>query len=168
MLFNVSQLLRSPIGEERCYDIEVEPPLRGGTASLVRTPRGVLVRFDADVLLEAVCSRCLTPFAYEARIEFDEVYVQEFDVVTGARIEADEEDDEDAFRIGRDHLIDTREAVRQYSEMATAMQPLCRPDCPGLCPECGQDLSIGGCRCERTPLDTRWTALAELKQTLHG
>lgn len=168
MLFNVSQLLRSPVGEARQYALEPQPPVHSGTAELVRTPGGVLVTVHADVVLDAVCSRCLTPFGYPAHIDFDEIFVQQFDAVTGARIDPEDGEDEEAFRIGQNHLIDIREAVRQYSEMATAMQPLCRPDCPGLCPECGQDLSVGGCRCERTPLDTRWSALAALKQTLHG
>jgi uncharacterized protein len=141
--------------------------VHGGSASLVRTPGGVLVSVQADVVIEATCSRCLAPFGYPAHIEFEEIFVQRYDAVSGARLEPEEED-EDSFVIGADHLIDITEAVRQYSEMATAMQPLCSPDCPGLCPECGQDLSVGGCRCEREPLDTRWSALAALKQTLHG
>lgn len=168
MLFNVSQLLRSPVGEARHYTLDREAPVHGGTADLVRLPGGVLVTVSADVVLDAVCSRCLTPFGYPAHIDFDEIFVQEFDAATGARLEAQEGEDDESFRIGANHLIDIREAVRQYSEMATAIQPLCRPDCPGLCPECGQDLSAGGCRCEREAPDTRWSALAALKQTLDG
>lgn len=168
MLFNVSQLLRSPVGETRHYVLDAAPPVHAGTAELVRLPGGVLVTVKADVVLDAVCSRCLTPFGYPAHIEFDEIYVQEYDAVTAARLEPPEDADDETFRIGADHLIDISEAVRQYSEMATAMQPLCRPDCPGLCPACGRDLTVGGCECEREVTDTRWSALAALKQTLHG
>ncbi len=168
MLFNVSQLLRSPAGEARHYVLEPEPPVHSGAADLVRLPGGVLVTVSADVVLDSVCSRCLAPFGYPAHIDFDEVYVQEFDAATGAHLEPQAGEDDDSFRIGANHLIDITEAVRQYSEMATAMQPLCSPDCPGLCPVCGQDLSVGGCRCEREASDTRWSALAALKQTLHG
>jgi len=168
MLFNVSQLLRSPVGEMRHYVLDPEPPVHAGTADLVRLPSGVLVTVSANVVLDLVCSRCLAPFGSPAHIDFDEIYVQQYDAATGARLDTQNDEDEDSFRIGADHLIDITEAVRQYSEMATAMQPLCSPDCPGLCPECGQDLSVGGCRCEREATDTRWSALAALKQTLHG
>ena len=76
-----------------------------------------------------------------------------------------EPEDGEAFRIGLDNTIDISEAVRQYSEVAAEMQPLCRPDCPGICPVCGQDLTIGDCSCDRTPVDPRWAALAALKRS---
>ncbi len=163
MLFNVSQLLREPVGSTRRYELEPEVPVHRGRVELIRTPGGVLVRCVADVLLEAECSRCLTQFAYPAHVQFEEVFAQLYDVLTGARLAPPEEPE--AFTIGADHTIDISEAVRQYSEMAAAMQPLCRPDCPGICPECGQDLSIAACRCERAPLDARWAALAALKRS---
>lgn len=166
MLYNVSQLLRSPVGETRHYAIEHQEPVHRGSATLTRVPGGVLVAVSADVIIDSVCSRCLAPFGYPAHIDFEEIFVQQIDPVTGARIESD--DNEDAFRISENHLIDIREAVRQYIEMASAMQPLCAPDCPGICPDCGQDLALGPCRCEGQGIDTRWSALAALKQTFHG
>lgn len=163
MLFNVSQLLKEPTGASRCYDLEPVPPVHRGSAELLRVPGGVLVRCEAGVLIEAECSRCLAPFAYPADIEFEETYVQQYDVATGAQLPKPE--DEDGFTIDSNHTIDISEAVRQYSETAAVMQPLCRPDCPGICPECGQDLGIAACRCDRAPIDSRWAALAALKRS---
>lgn len=162
MQFNVSLLLREPVGATRRYGLEAEAPIHRGRVVLTRTPGGVLVQADAEVVLEAACSRCLAPFGYGARITFDEIYYQQVDVATGARLERPEEEPE-AFLIGLHHTIDITEAVRQYSEMAAAMQPLCRPDCPGICPICGQDLGIATCRCDRSAADPRWAALAALK-----
>lgn len=162
MLFNVSTLLREPVGSTRRYALEPEVPVHGGTVELLRVPAGVLVRTRAVVLLEAACSRCLSPFAYPAHISFEEIYYQQVDLHSGVRLA--EPEDPEAFRIGLDNSIDISEAVRQYSEVAAAMQPLCRPDCPGICPVCGQDLSIGDCSCDRTPADPRWAALAALKR----
>jgi len=171
MLFNVSQLLREHIGSSRSYafnaEPDVQPPVHRGAAELIRTPDGVLVRASADVVIEANCSRCLAAFGYPAHIVFDETYVQQYDVTTGARVEL-ESDDADAFVISANHTIDISEAVRQYSETAAEMQPLCRPDCPGICPECGTDLTIAKCRCDRTPMDSRWAALAALKLSTNG
>lgn len=167
MQFNVSQLLREPVGATREYTLTPEPPVHRGTVEMIRTPDGVLVRAEADVLIEAVCSRCLTPFAYPAHISFEEIFYQQVDVVTGRRLENDGAEPE-SFLIDANHTIDITEAVRQYSEMAAAMQPLCRSDCPGICPVCGQDLTIASCDCDRTPLDPRWGALAALMRSDDG
>ena len=165
MLFNVSQLLRSEVGASRRYDLEPEAPVHRGHVELIRTPGGILVRCEADVVLDADCSRCLAPFGYVAKIGFEEIYVQQVDLHTGRKAPIE---DPDAFRIGVDNTIDITEAVRQYSEMAAEMQPLCRPDCPGMCPICGTDMSIAPCQCDRTPLDPRWEALVALKQRTNG
>lgn len=161
MQFNVSQLLREHVGSTRDYELAPEPPVHRGSVELLKTQDGVLVRVQADVVLEAACSRCVTPFGYPARLAFEEVYYTQVDLVTGERVETPEE--EDAFLIDERHTIDITEAVRQYSEMAAAMQPLCRADCPGLCPVCGRDLSVGTCECARERIDPRWEALAGLK-----
>jgi uncharacterized protein len=163
MQFNVSQLLRERVGETREYELLAEFPFHRGTALLTRIPDGVLVQVEADVVLDAACSRCLAPFGYPAHIEFEESFVQVVDMLTGERhpLEAGDE----RFVIDEHHTIDISEAVRQYSEMAAAMQPLCRPDCPGICPECGRDLSIASCECDRTATDPRWAALAALRTT---
>jgi uncharacterized protein len=166
MLFNVSQLLREPVGATREYTLEADPPIHQGTAELIRTPGGVLVRVEAEVIIEDVCSRCLVPFGYPAPIRFEEVFAQQVDVVSGVRLS--EPDDPESFRIDLAHTIDITEAVRQYTEMAAVMQPLCRPDCPGICPECGQDLSVVRCGCDRSPIDSRWAALAALKRPAKG
>lgn len=164
MLFNVSQLLRERFGAARFYTLERQPPIHRGSAELIRTPDGILVRAEANVAIEANCSRCLAPFGYPEHIDFEEVFIQRYDVVSGAKLTPADEDEE-AFWISSSHTIDITEAVRQYSEMAAEMQPLCRPDCPGICPECGVDLSVANCRCDRTPVDSRWAALAALKRS---
>ena len=167
MFFSVSGLLQEDIGATRKHELPPEGPLLRGAVDLVRLAHAVLVRFRGDVCVDAVCSRCLAPFSYVARVRFEEVFVQQVDVATGAKVESEEGDDE-SFLIGLDHTIDITEAVRQYTEMAAAMQPLCQPECPGLCTECGQDLTLGACACDRTPLDSRWAALAELRLRSNG
>jgi uncharacterized protein len=166
MLFNVSGLLRELTGAVRHYELDAEPPVHRGSVDLVRMPRGVLVRCEAEVVIEDRCSRCLVPFGYPAHIEFEEIYAQQVDLITGARLEVP--DDPDAFLISSNHTIDITEAVRQYMEVSAAMQPLCRDDCPGICPDCGRDLGESPCSCNRTTLDSRWAALAALKTTANG
>ncbi len=161
MLFNVSGLLREPIGATRRHSLAPEPPIHGGQVELVRLPGAILVRCRATVFIDAVCSRCVAPFSYREAVEFEEVFAQQVDVVTGAKVEAPP--GEDGFVVSTSHMIDITEAVRQYVEAAAEMQPLCRADCPGLCPECGQDLTVAACACDRSPIDQRWAALARMK-----
>lgn len=166
MFFNVSGLLRSEVGATRNFTLEKEDPVLAGQVELLRVPNGVLVRCEAEVILEAQCSRCLVPFCYSANIGFEEVYQQQVDLLSGHRIEHDDEDD--TVLISLDNTIDIREGVRQYSEMAAEMRPLCKPDCPGLCPVCGADLNIAPCQCDRTPADPRWAALFALQRSNNG
>ncbi len=166
MQFNVSLLLREPVGATRHVALEAEPPIHRGDVHLTHTPGGVLVHVRADVVLDASCSRCLAPFGYAASIDFEEIFYQQVDVATGAPLPASGEPD--VFLINLNHTIDITEAVRQYSEMAAEMQPLCRPDCPGICPVCGQDLGIATCQCDRTVTDPRWAPLAALKRAQNG
>ena len=166
MQFNVSQLLRDGVGASRRYALAPEPPVHRGEIELIRTPQGVLVRANVKVVLDATCSRCLVPFGYRAAVAFEEVYLQLYDVMSGARLNV--EGDPESFTIDARHTIDITEAVRQYSETAAALQPLCRPDCPGFCAGCGADLSVAPCRCERAPIDARWAALEKLKSSANG
>ncbi len=163
MQFNVSQLLREHVGATRSYVLEPHPPIHRGALEFTRTPDGVLVRFDGEVILDANCSRCLAAFGYPVEVQFEEIFVQQVDVATGAKLPPPE--DSESPLIDLSHTIDITEAVRQYSEMAAEMQPLCRPDCPGICPECGTDLNLGDCTCDRGPVDSRWAALAALKRS---
>ena len=161
--FNASQLLLAAVGESRRHTLAPSGSLRGGSVELIRLDSGVLVRASLTVAVDVDCSRCLAPLTTVAPIEFDEVYEQRYDPGTGVALDEDERDPE-AFGIGRDHVIDITEGVRQYCEAAAPMQPLCSVDCQGLCPGCGIDRSVGDCACAAESSDPRWAALAALKK----
>lgn len=59
--------------------------------------------------------------------------------------------------------IDLTEKIVESMILALPMKPLCRPDCRGLCPECGQVLNKTACDCRLDGIDPR---LAELEQLL--
>jgi len=56
-----------------------------------------------------------------------------------------ERDDYMLFHDGR--RLDLRETVRELLLLELPITPRCREDCPGLCPKCGADLSLGPCNC---------------------
>lgn len=168
MEFNVSGLIQDGIGATRRHELDGFLPVEGGAPErvtgdleLLRTKAGVLVRAHLHVFEPEVCSRCLQPLEERVPIEFEEEFQSTVDVQTGQPVA--EKPDDDAFVIDAQHALDLTEAIRQYREASATMQPLCRPDCRGLCPHCGRDLNAGDCDCDRDTIDGRWAALAALR-----
>ena len=166
MRFNVSGLVQEGIGATRTYPVQGTLERDGtgseevaGEVELVRTKAGVLVRAHLTLVEPEVCSRCLKPLDETVAIEFEEEFQSTVDL-RGAAVA--EPVDPDAFRIDDQHMLDLTEAVRQYREVSLDMQPLCKPDCRGLCPSCGKDLNLGDCDCESGAIDSRWAGLSAL------
>ena len=72
-------------------------------------------------------------------------------------------DEDDEVRELQDDLIDLEPALRDAVVPALPYRPLCREDCPGLCPECGARLADDPGHGHRR-IDPRWEALAGLEQ----
>jgi uncharacterized protein len=166
--YNVATLLREPVGATREYDIDervlvdIEAPRLErvtGHATFLRTKDGVLVTARLTGAEHEPCSRCLRDMEAPVSLEISEEFLASVDAVTGARLPAPE--DPEAFKIDVQHTLDLDDAVRQYWTAALPMQPLCRPDCRGLCPRCGSDLNLGPCSCPPEE-DERWSALRQL------
>ena len=58
-------------------------------------------------------------------------------------------------------------AVGAQQQLNIPMKPLCRPDCKGLCAQCGADLNLGACACTPPKSDPRWAALSALRGDGH-
>ena len=172
MLFNVSTLLSEPVGSIRTYEVEDEQARVpeedyersvSGNLRLLRTTRGVLVHATVTVCPLLECGLCLAPFERDLELDFDEEFVTETDPITGESLEDIGPDD---FRI-RDHQhLDLSEAVRQYEQSTLSLRPTCRPECAGLCPQCGQNLNEQACGCRQDNVDSRWSGLAGLAERL--
>ena len=174
MQFNVSSFLRAPTGAVREYEIDDDVKIDDapaaarhrlrGRARMDRTTDGILVRAEMRSHLDAECSRCLRAVKVPVVLEFEEEYLPIVDVTTGARVQIPE-GREDAYRINELHILDLEVAARQYWTMTEPMAPLCREDCPGLCPVCGEDMSKTGHACTADEIDARWSKLAELRSS---
>ncbi len=169
MEMNVSQLLKEPIGSSRKYKIDEALDIAedkrdnafSGEISLLRTQRGILARAGLHTELELTCGRCLSALRYPLDINFEEEYIQTIDVNSGLPLETSGE--LGSFTIDEHHIIDLREAVRQYALLLIPMKPLCREGCEGLCPECGRNLNQGPCGCPVRTVDPRWSKLMNLR-----
>lgn len=168
MQFNVLQELRHQLGSVTTYDIS-EPRVRledselrdvSGTLVFLRTDRGLLATFKVRAHVSARCARCLTEADCPVEMEFQEEFIAVVDANTGARVHLSEDDE--AFQIGPDFVLDLREPIRQYGVMAEPVKPLCRADCAGLCPTCGSNLNEDACECAPA-VDERLSVLAGIE-----
>lgn len=131
---NVSQLLREAVGATRQYDLAdvVDPELAGpirGSAKLIHTNRGVLVRGTLSVEVRLTCSRCLGTFSQRIDSTAEEEFLPTVDVHSGLAVPQSQESDE--FTIDDKNTLDLGELIRQYTLLNSPMKPLCRPDCSG-------------------------------------
>jgi uncharacterized protein len=111
---------------------------------------GVLLTGTARARVVGECVRCLDPIERSLDAEFQELYVY-------PDVEVDGEEAAETLRLDGD-LIDLEQVIRDAVVLALPLMPLCRDDCPGLCPDCGVRLAEepehdhpGG--------DLRWAAL---------
>lgn len=114
---------------------------------------GVLVTGTVAVTLTGQCGRCLEPVADDLEIEIVELFAY-------ADSATDETTEEDEVHRVHGELIDVEPVVRDAVVLALPWTPLCRPDCAGLCPECGQRLDDLPAGHAHETIDPRWAALA--------
>ncbi|MCH9647500.1 MAG: DUF177 domain-containing protein [Deltaproteobacteria bacterium] len=62
--------------------------------------------------------------------------------------------------------LDTAPIFLEQMQLNVPMKPLCREDCQGLCPHCGENRNKVSCSCESQVVDPRWAALKGLRGTL--
>ena len=168
MNYNVSQLLKEPIGSEREFNIdegefgdsEYTMDCASGSVRMVRTHQGIWAKGQLTVRVAQDCSRCLNDFSETLELEIDEEYFPELDVRTGRR-ELPPNDWEGLY-IGADHMLDLAEATWQSALAVLPLKPLCKSDCVGICDRCGVDRNRNTCDCYAMDIDHRWAALRSL------
>ncbi|MDR2974312.1 MAG: DUF177 domain-containing protein, partial [Propionibacteriaceae bacterium] len=111
---------------------------------------GVLVDARVETIMDAQCSRCLVEFSLPVDVEFQELYVYPE--------QADDYAEEDVSFIHSD-AIDLEPIIRDAIIVEQPLIPLCRPDCRGLCPQCGVDLNADPDHHHDDAVDSRWLGL---------
>src|SRR5208337_2932579 len=178
MEFTVIELEREPID----FDLELAPgevdfsheaeqhgPLAAsGHAEVLhehRGPRDIV----ADIRLrghfagnfQVPCARCVEPVEIPLAADYDLIF---------RPAEADAEAPERSItapetEIGyyqKDSLL-LEDVLREQVLLSLPVRTLCKPDCKGLCPRCGENRNSLACTCEEGPSDPRWEALAGLR-----
>ncbi|WP_299574660.1 DUF177 domain-containing protein [uncultured Williamsia sp.] len=119
---------------------------------------GVLVTGTVSGETAGQCARCLEPLGDTVTVFLTELYAYP-DSTTDQTSDAD-----DVHRIDDDH-IDLEQAVIDAIALDLPMTPLCRPDCAGLCSECGVRLDAAGPDHGHEVIDPRWAALKDIATT---
>src|SRR5262249_39691494 len=116
---------------------------------------GVLVSGSITAPLEGECGRCLRPITDTLSVSIQELYAYEHSTT-------DETTDEDEGGRLEGDLLDLEPALRDAVVLALPNHPLCRGDCPGLCPECGAHWDELPPDHTHHLVDPRWAALSEI------
>ena len=166
LVLNISRLGRRP-GSMMTVAETVPSPLRIGL-DLIAIDEGAPL--DLDLRLESVsegvlvsgtmsaptsgeCARCLTPVTGRVEIDLTELYAYPASA-TDETTEADE--------VGRvvDDTVNLEQPIIDAVGLALPFAPRCRPDCVGLCPECGVPLATAEPGHHHEQIDPRWAKLA--------
>ncbi|MEZ0395065.1 MAG: DUF177 domain-containing protein [Anaerolineales bacterium] len=157
---NVGFLISATIGTNRDFVFDYERMQLGddlmmsgfgGTARFSRTPQGLLLQadFHGSVMLE--CVRCLTEYQQFLHWEFTDLYAFDRRSLSESNL-----------LVPETGQIDLAPLLREYAFLEFPINPICKPDCKGLCPVCGANLNETDCGHSSSGADSPFAALKEL------
>jgi uncharacterized protein len=120
----------------------------------------IRVRGHLAVQMEADCDRCLEPARYPVDSDF-ELYYSPLTEALGEEKSLNNGEIEMGFYQGDG--LELNDVLREYVLLALPMQRVCREECKGICPECGQNRNQTECQCQAAATDDRWAVLKQLK-----
>jgi uncharacterized protein len=154
-------------GEGRRLDLPVRiDPMELGGQTYAASPETVPTRLDISrpssgyafrlrfpFSIEGPCMRCLEPASIETEVDAREVD------------QHNTEDEELLSPYVLDDELDLGRWAHDAALLAIPTQFLCRPDCAGLCPVCGESLNDTNPEDHQhgQSLDPRWSKLNDLK-----
>src|ERR1700759_2469908 len=162
-LFDLSRLgLTSGEGRRLDLHVHVDPFHYGGQTYQVMpelvpvrldvsrtTGNGFALRLRFSASLEGPCMRCLDPATPSFEVDAREIHQPG----GGDELQSPYVEDE----------LDLEAWARDALALALPAQLTCRPDCAGLCPQCGADLNADPDHAHESAPSARWAKLSELK-----
>lgn len=120
-----------------------------GKLRLTRANKRILAKGQLETIIQAECVRCLTEFQLPLTLQFEELFA--FSAAA-----------DPVYFVDEGGWLSLRQPVREQILLAMPIQTLCRPNCKGLCSQCGANLNDGPCNCETDDTDPRLAALKSL------
>jgi uncharacterized protein len=156
----VGFILHQSVGFSRNFDFDLPSLAFGGdlaagslkgSVRLTRTAQGLYAKGTLQASTRVECVRCLTEFDHLLTAEVNDLFTYPPD--PGA---------DPLLVIPETGVLDLTPLVREVLLLDLPMQPLCRPDCQGLCPECGGNRNLSPCEHPEAEIDPRLAALKSL------
>ena len=157
---NVGSLLHQGAGTSQEFEFDLpaiqvgddlELSFLRGVLRLTRTGEGLYIEGALESELELDCDRCLTSLNQALSVELGEL------LYYPPRPGTDPSEG-----VPETGILDLRPLVRDHFFLDMPTHSLCRSDCKGLCPECGNNLNESNCEHPETELDPRFAALKSL------
>jgi len=126
--------------------------------------KDIRLRGRLSTQLELQCARCLESVPQDIKRDFELLFRP-----LGADAGRDELSVTDAeaeigYYEGAGLLLE--DVLREQVLLALPLKTTCRPDCRGLCPQCGKNLNQEQCSCSNQVEDPRWAALKDVRSRL--
>ncbi len=149
--------------DEPCFaedeELDCVSPVKG-KVEITNSGPLLLVRGKVVTDVRLFCGRCLTDVILPIEVEIDEGFPL---VHVGDSVFAQPEEEEDtASELVNNNILDLEELIRQDLLVGIPIQPLCEPECKGLCPTCGQNLNVEDCACPPETIESPLQVLARL------
>jgi uncharacterized protein len=157
--FDLSPLIGAHPGERLTFYLDEGPRQWNdittdfllGTFHFTRVQKGILVQGKINTQVQSECVRCLKPFSLKMTLEVEEI------------IGLTKQPDPDTpYHITEEGLFNASSLLREQTWVALPIKPLCAPECPGFCPQCGADLSVTTCDCHQGEINPHFATLASL------
>lgn len=144
------------------------------SARLTKAGDQIYVEGVIDGTFVRECVRCLKQYEAYAEVPFTVSYQgpdpsgrSRSRATKDRRHESDDErtletsDQEDDLYFWTGDRVELAEMLREHIILSTPMQPLCREECRGLCPVCGQDRNEASCNCIEASITNPFAILQE-------
>lgn len=112
---------------------------------LTNAGKGILVTGLVSGRVLGTCDRCLEEAVLDLTGEVEEYYLFRQEATADGSDTLGDDDEMDFSWVGEDHTIDLTDAISSALLMETPYVVLCREDCKGLCPVCGENLNQVDC-----------------------
>lgn len=181
MEFKVSDLEREPID----FDLELAPGAvelgeeaeqvgqlaANGRAEVLHEHRGPK-DIVADIRLkgsfagkfQVPCARCVEPVEIPLVADYDLIFRPGDADSEPLERSITAPETEIGYYQGDSLLLE--DVLREQVLLSLPVRTLCKPDCKGLCPRCGQNRNTQPCHCDEGPADPRWEALSGLRDRI--
>lgn len=140
---NVGFLLHQSVGYSRRFDFEqpavqvggdLDVSFLRGSIRFTRTHQGLVAQGGLNARTKLECVRCLAEFDQTISLEINELFVY-----------PPSQANDPILVVPETGILDLNPYVREALLLDVPIQPLCRPECQGLCPECGANLNEAPC-----------------------